>query len=326
MAANTNLFGGVLNRYVRKPKNLTQYTAYRGVTDWTQIGQFDQFETGYSFLSVISIPDFLSKCAEYDADVRALVESFTHMLEYEFRNLDGIPDMTTEYSTITNGIQDVNMINKVTEDSSITVSMSYYEKAGGLITKFSEYYLTGIKDPRSEAKTYHGLIIQGIMDPGYEHEIFTLMYIVTDNTYLVQERAFLLANAQITQVDESGYNSSRGEISNKEITIQFNCFPIKGRQVDAAGYRLLKVITGAEYNTDWQDNHETNGGIIVSRNNKLENVNGNGSSGTAVLDANDYQYSILGSSAYNLKAETQKAEQEGMARFIKTEDDLVVSR
>ena len=50
---------GIFNNYVKRPKNLTQYTAFRGVTDFSQIGQFNQFERGYAFLSVIKMPTFL---------------------------------------------------------------------------------------------------------------------------------------------------------------------------------------------------------------------------------------------------------------------------
>ena len=137
---------GILNNYVKKPRNLTEYTAFRGVTDFTQIGQFDQFETGYNFLSVISMPKFLERCAKIDTtNVAPLVSSFRHMLEYEFKGLSGLPDIATENVTISNGAQEINMIKNVTEDSAVTVSMTYYEKTGSLITKFSEYYLTGIK-------------------------------------------------------------------------------------------------------------------------------------------------------------------------------------
>ena len=97
VTSSTNIFSGILNDYVRKPKNLTMYTAFRGVTDWTQIGQFDQYETGYSFLSVIDIPKFLRKLASLGAsDVQNMINSFTHMLEYEFRGLDGLPDIASE--------------------------------------------------------------------------------------------------------------------------------------------------------------------------------------------------------------------------------------
>ena len=278
------VYNGIMNNYVKKPRNLTEYTAYRGVTDWTQIGQFDQFETGYSFLSVISMPKFLERLASLDPNYAGpLVESFKHMLEYEFRGLEGIPNITSETVTITNGAQDVAMIKKVVQDSSIEVSMSYFEKSGGLITKFSEYFLTGIKDYRSTAKTYHGLIASGDMSPGYENEVFTLLYYVTDNTYLELERAFLLANAQITQVDMSVYNSNRGDIDNKELTISFTCFPITGNKVDRAAAAMLQKITGVEVT-------RANSGATTR---KIAAGGSNGDNDTAVLDSANYGYQVL---------------------------------
>jgi hypothetical protein len=217
---------GILNDYTIKPRNITQYTAFRGVTDFTQIGQFAQFETGYSFLSVIQMPVFLTELAKQDSNVSNMVSSFKHMLEYEFRGMDGLPDITGETYTITDGINEQNLINKVTMDTSITVSSNYFEKTGGLITKFSEYYLTGIKDKMSQAKTYHGLIKNGLLEPGPENEVFTMLYYVTDNTMLRLEKAYLLANCQLTKAENSIYNSTKGDISNKEMTIEFNCFPI----------------------------------------------------------------------------------------------------
>ena len=278
------VFNGIMNNFVKKPRNLTEYTAYRGVTDWTQIGQFDQFETGYSFLSVISMPKFMRRLADIDTTYAGpLVDSFQHMLEYEFRGLDGIPDIASETATITNGIQDVSMIKKVTEDSSIEISMSYFEKSGSTITKFSEYYLTGIKDKRSQAKTYHGLIATGEMNPGYENEVFTFLYYVTDNTYLELERAFLFANAQLNKVDNSVYNSNRGDIDNKEITLTFNCFPITGNKVDKAAKAMLEVITGV--------NVSYNSAGIPTRQISATGANGDGN--TAVLDSADYNYEKL---------------------------------
>ena len=269
---------GILNAYVKKPKNLTEYTAFRGVTDFTQIGQFSQFETGYSFLSVISMPKFIMKLADQDEQfVKPLVNGFKHILEYEFKSLDGLPDMSIDNSTIDNGVQQINMINKVTEDSAITVSMPYYEKTGSPITKFSEYYLTGIKDKRSQAKTYHGLIANGLMDAGYENEVFTLLYYVTDNTYLELEKAVLLTNCQLTKC-ENIYNSSRGDIANKELSLEFQCFPITGMMVDKAAKSMLETITGVKV---------TNRVSGTSR--SVDKTNKN----AAVLDSSAYDYKIL---------------------------------
>ena len=271
---------GILNDYTIKPRNLTQYTAFRGVTDFTQIGQIAQFESGYSFLSVISMPRFMEELGKQDTDIKSLVDSFKHMLEYEFRGLDGLPDLQGETYEITDGINTQRLINKVTFDTAATVTSNYFEKTGGLITKFCEIYLTGIKDKMTQAKTYHGLIKNGILEPGPENEIFTCLYYVTDNTMLRIERAVLLANCQFTTSRLSDIlNSTKGDINNKEISLEWNCFPIMGYEVDKAAASMLQDITGVQVTTQ---NSTTKYKVV-----ETENV--------AALDSADYKYGIMDS-------------------------------
>lgn len=271
---------GILNDYTIKPRNLTQYTAFRGVTDFTQIGQFAQFESGYSFLSVISMPRFMEELGKQDTDIKSLVDSFKHMLEYEFRGLDGLPDLQGETYEITDGINTQRLINKVTFDTAATVTSNYFEKTGGLISKFCELYLTGIKDKMTQAKTYHGLIKNGILEPGPENEVFTCLYYVTDNTMLRIERAVLLANCQFTTSRLSDIlNSTRGDINNKEISLEWNCFPIMGYEVDKAAASMLQDITGVQVTTQ---NSTTKYKVV-----ETENV--------AALDSADYKYGIMDS-------------------------------
>lgn len=284
-----NVNNGIFNNYTVTPKNLTQYTAYRGVTDFSQIGQFNQYESGYQFLSVLDIPEFLKQ----DPSMDIMNKNFQHMLEFEFRGMDGLPDIQSDSFEITDGINSARMINKVTMDTAINVSMQYYEKAGGLITKYTEYYLTGIKDPKTQAKTYHGLIADGTVAPGLEKEVFTLMYYVTDNTMLRLERAVLLANCQLTRAETSMYNGSRDNISNKEMTIEFQCFPIMGYEVDrAAKYLLEHEITGVS--VDIVNNNVQYGGVGSATMGK--DMNGNQLEPT-ILDSADYLYGIMDSNA-----------------------------
>jgi hypothetical protein len=274
----TGINAGIVNNYTVKPKNLTQYTALRGVVDFSQIGQFDQYETGYSFLSVISMPRFLEVLAQQDGEVGKMVESFKHMLEYEFRGLTGLPNITSNTFTITDGANEQQMINDVVMDTSVELSSNYFERSGSLITKFTEYYLTGIKDPKSKAKTYHGLIKNNLLAPSLENEVFTFMYYVTDNTYLRLEKAYLLANVQLTQAETSMYDSEKGQISNKEISLNFRCFPITGVEVDKAAKSLLEDITGTVITQD------SAGNPTYKHTDRPEN---------AALDSTDYKYGIL---------------------------------
>lgn len=274
----TGINAGIVNNYTVKPKNLTQYTALRGVVDFSQIGQFDQYETGYSFLSVISMPRFMEVLAQQDGEVGKMVESFKHMLEYEFRGLTGLPNITSNTFTITDGANEQQMINDVVMDTSVELSSNYFERSGSLITKFTEYYLTGIKDPKSKAKTYHGLIKNNLLAPSLENEVFTFMYYVTDNTYLRLEKAYLLANVQLTQAENSMYDSEKGQISNKEISLNFRCFPITGVEVDKAAKSLLEDITGTVVTQDSQ------GVATYKHTDRAQN---------AALDSTDYKYGIL---------------------------------
>ena len=286
---------GILNNFTIKPRNLTQYTAYRGVTDFTQIGQFAQYEKGYSFLSVLQMPKFMTMLANKDDNIKDLVVSFQHMLEFEFRGLDGLPDLSAETFQITDGINEVQLINKVTEDTSATVSMSYFEKTGSLITKFSDLYLTGIKDPKSQAKTYHGLIKNGLLAPGPENEVFTMLYYVTDSTMLRLEKAYLLCNCQLTKAERSMYNGTRSDIgSNVEISIDFNCYPISGYEVDKAAKKLLEEINGVKW--DGSMGPMADGAFQLAGNDKYEyDYSGlvSGSKAISQLDSADYKYAIL---------------------------------
>ena len=240
---------GILNNYVITPKDITGYKARRGIMDFTQLGMFDQFETGYSFLSVLRMPKFLTIAAEQDESIRKMVNSFSYMMEYEFRGLSGLPDITANTFELTDGANSTMLINDVVKDTSISVNMNFFEKRGSLITKFSEYYLTGIKDPYSKAKTYHGLVEQNLCEPGLENEVFTLLYYVTDNTMRRLEKAYLLCNAQLTKAETSIYDSERGQMGNKDLSVEFNCFPITGYEVDKAAAKLLSDIVGTEYQT-----------------------------------------------------------------------------
>lgn len=274
----------LFNNYTITPRNLTQYTAYRGVTDFTQIGQFNQYETGYQFLEVISLPKFL----EADPTMTQMNKNFKHMLEFEFRGMDGLADLNADTYTITDGINEMQMINRVSWDTSIEVSMEYFEKSGSLITKYSEYYLTGIKDPKTQAKTYHGLIADGTIAPGLENEVFTLLYYVTDNTMLRLERAILLANCQLRNAQLSMYNGNRESINNKPMTITFSAFPVIGYEVDKAANYLLQQITGVRV--------ENQDGVI--KYNGPLSVPGVSKYDAAVLDSSSYRYGIMGGNAY----------------------------
>ena len=228
-------------KYVKMPRSVTEYTLMKGVTDFSNLKQFDLFESGYSFLTVVSVPKFMTVLARQDDLIRNLQDGFVHIMEGEFKGISGLPDITSETGEISNGVSSIQLINNVSMDTAIEVSMTFYERSGSLLTKYLNCYLTGIKDPYSKAKTYHGLIGSSINDPGPDWEVFTFLYYVTDNTMRRIEKAYLLANAQpSTAANGELYNSQKGSYEFKELDISFRCFPIMGDQVDLYANAMLK--------------------------------------------------------------------------------------
>ena len=245
------------------PVTTQQYTLMRGVTDYTQLAQFDLYETGYSFLVMLKIPTFLDvmRSNEY---YRALIDNYSHIIEYDFRGAQGIEDITSDPNNITNGIDQLQVITRVTEQSSTGFQMQYFERSGSVITKTHEAYLRGIKDPRTQIKRYNGILRQrftgGPMssgatakynkdagenlmnDKGYQYEVFHFLLIVTDNTGLNLEKAYILASAQPNAASTNIYNVTKGEYNFSELSITYNAFPISGKIVNLKALHFLDWI------------------------------------------------------------------------------------
>ena len=216
----------------KTPREIVNYNLFRGVTDWTNLKQFDYYEKGYPFLIVLRYPKFIELNMQYESPAtQTMLKSYLHILEHEFVGLEGIENITTATGEFTNGIRTVNYINKV-EQASGTFTMNFRERSGMVITKFNEYYLTGVKDKETQVKTYHGLIdtlrertdtgFKYTFDPGVDKEVFTFLYFVTDNTMSQIEAAYLICGAQPTTAELSIADQKKGEIDTVDLSCQFN--------------------------------------------------------------------------------------------------------
>lgn len=243
--------------YLKTPRDVTKYTLMRGVTDFGNMAQFNMFEGGRPLLIVVSVPKMLEKLAELDANFNTLLQNYLHILEYEFRGLSGIEAMSADTQEITNNISSVNIITKTNWQSASSFSMTYQEKSGAVITKVNETFLRGISDPRTFFKHYNGLIEKGLLDDGYENEVFSFLYMLLDNTGRRLERAVFIVAAQPTGADLTIYNAEKGDISFKEISYEFNGFPIMSDEVNRRAYNLLQdIISTSNPNRMYLDSNE----------------------------------------------------------------------
>lgn len=262
-------------------RDLTQYALFRGVTDWANLHQFNQFESGYGMIIVLTIPAFLKALAAKNDKYQKLIDTYVHVLEYEFRGLDGIDNMTSDTAELTNGVKSINVINKVNSQSGSTFTMRYFEKSGSIMTKVHELFLRGIKDPTTQVKHYHGLIEDGtIKEPGFDQEVFSFLYIVTDNTLMNVEKAFYIVAAQPTNADLNIYNIERGDIGFKELSVEFSGFPITNTIINQKAQSLLDWVRKG---TIWDESEMTYTGVTnMKPYNKVLTPNGEGNTGKGV--------------------------------------------
>ena len=243
----------------KTPREIVNYNLFRGVTDWTNLKQFDYYEKGYPFLIVLRYPKFIELNMQYESPAtQTMLKSYLHILEHEFVGLEGIENITTATGEFTNGIRTVNYINKV-EQASGTFTMNFRERSGMVITKFNEYYLTGVKDKETQVKTYHGLIdtlrertdtgFKYTFDPGVDKEVFTFLYFVTDNTMSQIEAAYLICGAQPTTAELSIADQKKGEIDTVDLSCQFNGIALNNDYIDAKAKACLDIMRDSSNNS-----------------------------------------------------------------------------
>ena len=269
--SDTVKWAGYDSDYTINPPATTQNVDMRGVIDYGNLYQFAPFEGGYSFIAVINGPRFITNKLNnftiykdldnnqlteplFDGtEIKTLQDTFISIIENEFRGLDGIEDITSDTMEITDNISTMSLIGKVNQSTSSQITMRFFEKTGALITKYIATYLRLIRDTKTQAKTYGGYLNFKASNDEYgpAQEVFNMLYIVTDSTCLHVEKAFLLLNAQPTTAGYSElYNTEKGQIETKEITVNWNCFVVDGAAINKVAAVYLEKLIKTDKNTD----------------------------------------------------------------------------
>lgn len=244
-SVDNNMFSSLMST-----RDLSKFTLMRGVTDYANLEAYNLYESSYSFLVLVQVPEFMKKLCDQNNEYKKMFDTYCHILEYDFRGLSGIDNITAETGELTNGISNVEIINKVTMQAASSFTMRYFERHGSVITRTHELFLRGIKDPRTQVKHYNGLIPKGLMEPGYENEVFSFMYLVCDNTLMNLEKCIYIVAAQPTGAQWDIYNSEKGSIEFKELDVEFKGYPIVGRKINEKGKEFLDWI---RQNTTWDE-------------------------------------------------------------------------
>ena len=266
-SVDNNMFSSLMST-----RDLSKFTLMRGVTDYANLEAYNLYESSYSFLVLVQVPEFMKKLCDQNSEYKKMFDTYCHILEYDFRGLSGIDNITAETGELTNGISNVEIINKVTMQAASSFTMRYFERHGSVITRTHELILRGIKDPRTQVKHYNGLIPKGLMEPGYENEVFSFMYLVCDNTLMNLEKCIYIVAAQPTGAQWDIYNSEKGSIEFKELDVEFKGYPIVGRKINEKGKEFLNWI---RQNTTWDEMEFNYSGVDNMTPYKKDIVNSN---------------------------------------------------
>ena len=223
-------------------KDVTTYRLMRGVPDFGSLVQFNPYETGYAAFIICQMPRFIEMLAKKNSEYEKLMKNWAHIVEYEFKSFDGLEAMSADTISLGDDLNSINVISRVNMQSASEFSLTYDEKSGSPLTKFAKLYLTGIKDPRTQVKSYHGLIHSDELAPGFENEVFTFLFMATDNTMREVEAAYLLIGCQLNSVDLDMYNYTKGDINKREVTVKFSGYPIQSSVVDLAAKDMLTFL------------------------------------------------------------------------------------
>jgi len=223
-------------------KDVTTYRLMRGVPDFGSLVQFNPYETGYAAFIICQMPKFIELLAKYDAEYNKLISNWAHIIEYEFKSFEGLDAISADTITLGDDLNSINVISKVNMQGASEFTLTYDEKSGSPLTKFAKLYLTGIKDGRTQVKTYHGLIHSDKMEPGFENEVFTFLFIATDNTMRSVESAYLLIGCQLNSADTDMYNFTKGDIDKRAVSVKFNGYPVQSTDINKAAQRMLDFL------------------------------------------------------------------------------------
>ena len=270
-----------------RPINKNAITDMRGLIDPSNLAQFNLYEGGYAIFAVLDIPYFVKRLCETDKTGRykTMVETYVNVLEQEFKSLDGLNNIEAETDEFTNNLTTIQMINKITHNAHSTFTMNYTEKAGAVLTRTNEFILTGIKDPKTGFKHYHGLIRDGLIDldrVGFQSECFTFLYMITDNTGYRLERSYLIVGAQPTSAGLANlYESEKGNYEFKQVSMEYTGYALSGDAIDAKAKLYLEYLTGKK--------------VEVVNTETLTKDSSNASSNTFRYNSTDYDgYAAIG--------------------------------
>ena len=230
-------------------KDLTKYSLFLGGLNVKAkaLEQYNPLKTGYTRIFVVQMPKFMNRILPLAS------KNFKHMIEYGFKSIDGIQNLTMEYEAITGGYAGRSFeIPTILKDETNAITIKLQEMSGSPVREYIEMWLSGISDPHTGLCHYHGALDKDAatgnagMEAIQANQVAEMIYVSTDHTGREIEFACLLSNMIPKVVKRDHYNYESGTHSAVEYDIEFTCTMYTSPDVNEVAKLLLdkyKILT-----------------------------------------------------------------------------------
>jgi hypothetical protein len=224
---------------------------FRGIVrlDDKNINQFQQKLTGYGFFFWTKAPPM------FDHGNPELWTMFKNYSEKGLTTFDGFGNMTLETSEIMGGINGKPIVlPETTREDQNNFSMQVWEPKGSLCRSAIEWWMTGISDPETGYRHYHGLIADYVNSGGSKgleckpsNHTAECIYIQTDETGYGIESASFFANVFPTSIDKSDTNFNAGDHTFVQLTLEFACRKYQSKEINTVAAEIVKNFWKIEH-------------------------------------------------------------------------------
>ena len=230
-------------------RDLTKYSLFLGGLNVKAraLEQYDPLKTGYTRIFVVQMPKFMNRILPIAS------KNFKHMIEYGFKSIDGIQNLTMEYEAITGGYAGRSFeIPTILKDETNAITIKVQEMSGSPVREYIEMWLSGISDPHTGLCHYHGALDKDSatgnagMEAIQANQVAEMVYVSTDNTGREIEFACLLSNMIPKVVKRDHYNYESGTHNAVEYDVEFTCTMYTSPDVNNVAKLLLdkyKILT-----------------------------------------------------------------------------------
>ena len=230
-------------------KDLTKYSLFLGGLNVKAkaLEQYNPLKTGYTRIFVVQMPKFMNRILPIAS------KNFKHMIEYGFKSIDGIQNLTMEYEAITGGYAGRSFeIPTILKDETNAITIKLQEMSGSPVREYIEMWLSGISDPHTGLCHYHGALDRDSatgnagMEAIQANQVAEMIYVSTDNTGREIEFACLLSNMIPKVVKRDHYNYESGTHNAVEYDVEFTCTMYTSPDVNEVAKLLLdkyKILT-----------------------------------------------------------------------------------